>query len=122
MSTESSPFTISELGEPGSLVAVANFTCPKCENHSRFFAHDQAEDGSFTCGHCGLNIQIRGMRLSDYQEQLDAINSSLGDFAANITDRVKKASQRLGETVDSPKDESDGHHEHGPGCGCGHVH
>ncbi len=128
MSTEANPFTISEIGEPGSLVAVADFTCPKCGEHSRFFAHHQGQDGSFECAHCRLVIHIRGTRLSDYQEQLDAINASLGDFTAKVTDRVKKASQRLGSTVEEPDEAHDetaddkraGGHRHGPGCGCAH--
>ena len=120
MNPKTNPFTISEIGEPGSLVAVADFTCPKCAGHSRFFAHHQGEDGSFQCTHCDLVINIRGTRLSDYQEHLDAINASLGDFAAKVTDRVKEASKRLGSTVEEPEDD-DGH-QHGPGCGCGHVH
>ncbi len=125
MKPSTNPFTISEIGEPGSLVAVADFTCPKCSKHSRFFAHHQGDDGSFVCTHCELVINIRGTRLSDYQDQLDAINESLGDMTANVIDRVKKASQRLGETVEGPSDNpSDGGHKHGPGCspGCGHVH
>lgn len=96
------PFTISEIGEPGSLVAVADFTCPKCSGHSRFLAHDQAEDGSFTCTHCDLTIHIRGTRLSDYQEQLDAVNASLGRFAADVTRKVETAAQRLGEASGEP--------------------
>lgn len=123
MSTKANPFTISEIGEPGSLVAVADFTCPKCSGHSRFFAHHQGDDGSFVCSHCQLLINIRGTRLSDYQDQLDAINSSLGDFTAKVTDRVQKASQRLGSGVEEPAETSPGDgHRHGPGCGCGSVH
>ena len=98
---------------------------------SRFFAHHQGEDGSLVCTHCGLVIHIRRTRLSDYQEQLDAINASLGDFTAKVTDRVKKASQRLGATVEEPAQGSeggdheagkkgDGGHRHGPDCGCTH--
>ena len=112
-----SPFTISEIGEPGSLVAVADFTCPKCSGHSRFFAHHQAEDGSFTCTHCSLVIEIRGTRLSDYQIQLDAINRSLGDFASGVTAKVQKAADRLGKTVEAPSDS-----KAQSSCGCGHDH
>lgn len=98
------PFTISEIGEPGSMVAVADFSCPRCSGHTRFQAHDQAADGSFTCSHCDLVIHIRGARLSDYQEQLDAVNASLGDFASRVTRKVQGAAQRLGQTVREPAD------------------
>lgn len=95
-----SPFTISEIGNPGSLVAVADFTCPKCSKHSRFFTHHQGEDGSFTCPHCGLWVEIRGTRLSDYQDQLDAVNASMGAFTAQVTSQVKAAAQRLKKSTE----------------------
>lgn len=89
------PFTISEIGEPGRLRAVADFTCPRCQGHTRFFPEHETEDGHFVCSHCRLVIEIEGALLSDYQRQLDALNAGLGNFAAELTDRLKAGVESL---------------------------
>ena len=93
----SNPFTIGEVGEPGSLRAIADFSCPKCSRHTRFTPEDQDIDGGFTCPHCGLLVSITGARLSDYQAQLDAINASLSNFVGTVERKVGLAAREITE-------------------------
>ncbi|MEM1204686.1 MAG: hypothetical protein AAGN66_15775 [Acidobacteriota bacterium] len=90
-----SPFTVGETGEVGTLEAYADFTCPKCGRHTRFTVRDETADGGFRCPHCGLEVSIRGTTLSDYQAQLDQLNASVRDFAADAKARFEKAAERL---------------------------
>ncbi|MEO1083627.1 MAG: hypothetical protein AAFY88_05245, partial [Acidobacteriota bacterium] len=96
----SSPFTIKELGQPGAQRAVADFTCPKCSQFTRFAPRDETPDGGFICPHCGLEVTINGARLSDYQRQLDSIDSGLRDFAGRVRDRVTRAASDLADDPD----------------------
>ncbi|MEM8931135.1 MAG: hypothetical protein AAGE94_08165 [Acidobacteriota bacterium] len=107
MTTQAGPFTVGEQGEPGSLTAYADFTCPTCSEHTRFFARDQDADGGFTCPHCGLTVVIRGTRLSDYQAQLDVINADVRRFAAEARQKLARATHELLEKHEH-------HHEHPP--------
>ncbi|MEM1181255.1 MAG: TFIIB-type zinc ribbon-containing protein [Acidobacteriota bacterium] len=93
----SSPFTIKEIGPPGAQRAVADFTCPKCGQFSRFTVRDETPDGGFICPHCGLEVEIRGTRLSDYQDHLDAIDGGLRDFAGRIRDKATRAASDLAD-------------------------
>lgn len=103
------PFTISEVGEPGALRAVADFTCPQCSKHTRFTPYDQDEEGGFTCPHCELSIKINGPRLSDYQLQLDAINANLATFTQTVQRKLHKAASEItAETADELELERDG--------------
>ncbi|MEM6797229.1 MAG: hypothetical protein AAF725_24875 [Acidobacteriota bacterium] len=104
-----SPFTVSEVGEPGALRAVADFTCPKCSRHTRFTPHQERPDGGFSCPHCGLVVKIRGATLSDYQRQLDEVNASLADFTHRVKRQVKKVADGLaaesdGDATDGPEE------------------
>ena len=90
-----SPFTVSEIGEPGNLRAIADFTCPRCQGHTRFFTKDEREDGGFVCPRCGLVIEIEGSLLSDYQRQLDSLNEGLGNFAQQVGERLRAGAERL---------------------------
>ena len=89
------PFTIKEIGRPGAQQAVADFTCPKCGEFTRFTVRDEKPDGGFVCPHCGLKVSITGTRLSDYQEHLNAIDRSLHDFGGRVRDRVKRAAEDI---------------------------
>ncbi|MCG8456781.1 MAG: hypothetical protein MI919_10920 [Holophagales bacterium] len=89
------PFTISEIGEPGALRAVADFTCPRCGAHTRFHVRDEDPEGGFTCPHCELGIQIEGVRLSDYQRRLDSLDAGLGEFADSVRQRLTAAAERM---------------------------
>ena len=99
-SSASSPFTITEVGPPGALQAVADFTCPRCSEFTRFFVRHENEDGGFTCPKCELDVVIRGSRLSDYQQQLDAINDSLGDFSHRIERKMRRAAEDIAADPD----------------------
>ena len=103
------PFTIKEIGRPGAQQAVADFTCPKCGEFTRFTTRDETPDGGFVCPHCGLKVSINGTRLSDYQQQLEAIDRSLHDFAGRVRDRVKRAAEDItAETADEAANDPDG--------------
>lgn len=90
-----SPFTVGEQGDPGSLNAYADFTCPRCDEHTRFFVRDEGEEGGFRCPHCALDVTIRGTRLSDYQQALDAINADVRRFAAETRHKLGRATHEL---------------------------
>ncbi|MEO1365756.1 MAG: hypothetical protein AAFX50_01175 [Acidobacteriota bacterium] len=103
----SSPFTIKEIGQPGALRAVADFTCPKCSQFTRFFPRDETPDGGFVCPHCGLKVDIKGTRLSDYQRQLDIVDGSLRDFAGRVRDRVVRAASDLADKAADDESKTD---------------
>lgn len=106
--TKANPFTISEVGEPGSLRAVADFTCPKCSQHTRFTPFDQDDEGGFTCPHCQLLVKINGPRLSDYQLQLDAINNNLATFTDTVQRKLRLAASEItAETADELEREAE---------------
>lgn len=105
------PFTIGEVGEMGSLRAIADFTCPRCGGHTRFHVHDEQDDGGFVCSHCGLRVEVEGARLSDYQRQLDGLNAGLGNFAADVRERLQAGAEHLvreHEKASLPAAEPDG--------------
>ena len=104
---EPSPFTVREVGEPGSLRAIADFTCPKCGQHTRFKPQDEDADGGLTCPHCGLHVAVTGTRLSDFQAHLDEINASLGQFGRDVAERVQRAARKIAESeTDEPVGDS----------------
>lgn len=97
----SNPFRIYETGEPGRQTAVAEFTCPECGKVSRFTAAEEDAEGGFVCRHCGLSVRIRGTRLSDYQNQLDAIDRNLRVFSDRLTKSVGRAATEIVEEAES---------------------
>jgi transcription elongation factor Elf1 len=96
----SNPFRIFEVGEPGKQQAVAEFTCPKCGEISRFTAESEDANGDFVCPHCELAIQIQGARLSEYQKQLDSIDAQLGGLASEVEKRIRKAAEEIAAEAD----------------------
>ena len=103
-----SPFRIYEKGQPGWQTAVAELTCPKCGKVTPFIAADETEDGGFVCPQCDLSVEIRGTRLSEYQQQLNAIDAELGRFSGQVEEKVKEAAEKLASSreKEGPDDES----------------